>query len=51
MIDENKNYFTITGKTLSKYNDRSRVAAQTSRLRDRKTGKQLPRKTKGHTNK
>ena len=38
---------TITVKTLSKCNDRSRVAAkQTNRLRDTETGKYLDRKRK-----
>ena len=54
MIDENsgcitKSKLTITVKTLSKYNDRSKVAAkQTNRVRDTETDKYLGRKhTKG----
>ena len=49
MIDENKDIteskFTIAKNTLSKYNDRSKVAAKTNRLRDTETDT----KTKGHT--
>ena len=54
MIDENnvcvtKSKLTTTVKTLSKYNDWSRVAAkQTNRLRGKETDKYLGRKhTKG----
>ena len=56
MIDENNDCFTksklsVTVKTLSNYNDWSRVAVkqkQTNRLRDTKTDKHLGRKhTKG----
>ena len=59
MIYENngcvtKSKLTITVKTLTKYNDRSMVAAkQTNRLRDTETDKYLGRKhtkvTKRHT--
>ena len=51
MIDENKNCVTrsklaITLKTLSTYNDWSRVAAkQTNRPKGTETGKRLGRKT------
>ena len=50
MIDENngcitKSKLTITVKTLSKYNDRSRVAAkQTNILKDTETDKHLGKK-------
>ena len=56
MINENDDYvttskLTITVKTLSKYNDRSTVAAkqtnkQTNRFRDTETGKNVPEKQK-----
>ena len=58
MIDESKGYvtkskLTSTVKTLSKYIDRSRIAAkqtnkQINRLRDTETSKNLDRKTKRH---
>ena len=50
MIDENngcitKSKLTLTVKTLSKYNDRSRVAAkQTNILKDTETDKHLGKK-------
>ena len=54
MVGDNyvtKSNLTITVKTLTKYNDRSRVAAkqtnkQTNRLRDKETNKHLGRKIK-----
>ena len=56
VIDDNKDYVTksklkTTVNTLSKYNDRSKVASkqtnkQTNRLRDKETGKHLDKKQK-----
>ena len=57
IVDDNyvtKSNLTITVKTLTKYNDRSKVAAkqtnkQTNRLRDKETDKHLGRKIKKKT--
>ena len=54
LIDENKDYvtkskLTVTVKTPSEYNERSRIAAKQTDSETQKTDKHLDREIKGHT--